>query len=422
MQQADEAASKQLFRDACRRCFGHDLTAPPSATERKLFCTRVLQETGLPIDWKSIQKPTVFTLDTLARFVLEAPYTDENTQKTKEGHCPYWFRYKEEFHRHLPARVSEAGFPVRHHNQDLPEGPARPKGLAQRFFFHTFRGTEQFLMWGRLLIPERIRHSWLAGMSLAVFMGLVLIWAIREHYARERFVFSETFSQTEGDSLRARGWSRQFPDSIWWARREEAHGALTLFTLPGDNWPDSAYPRGIRNLLLRPLAGDCFTTEVHFSDFFPTENGQQAGVLLMEDSSLGSRSVRLSIAYNDYVGGFSQPRQVIVEGISSAGNPLGKPEEILHKTLYLLGLGKDSLVRDNMRNTALRIEKKGTTYRFLYSGGRGSNFAFQEVGSRDLYITPRYVALFALKGYGDTSTNLPVRVRYFSLQIGPCEP
>ena len=76
-----------------------------------------------------------------------------------------------------------------------------------------------------------------------------------------------------------------------------------------------------------------------------------------------------------------------------------------------------------MRHTALRIEKRGNAFTaFLYAGGQTDNFSFQEVGSRNLYITPRYIALFALKGYGTGAEELPVVVKYFSLEIGPCEP
>ena len=454
MQQADEAAFKQLFRDACRRCFGHDLSAPLSETESKLFYTKVLEDTGLVIGWKSVKNyslyvqlepleeerranPTVMTLDTLARFVLGAPYTDEATRKAKEGHCPYWFQYKEEFHRRqdtgrgLPAKRPDVGPPARRDpwrvapiGQRGVEARPVPKGLARRFFFYTFRGAEQVLAWGRLLVPEPIRHSWLARWALVLTLGGLTVWGVREHYARKVSTFIDTFSLVEGDSIEHRGWALHFPDSAWWAQRGDKKGALTLFTLQGDNWPDSAYPPHIRNLLLRPLTGSCFTAEVHFEDFMPTENWQQAGLLLMEDTGLASRSLRLTIAYNDYSGGFAQPRQIIVQGVSSGGNPSGKPEEILHRTLFLLGAGRDrdSLVRENLRHSALRIEKRGNTYRFLYSGGQGDNFAFLEVGTQSLYITPRYIGLFALKGYRDTTKTLPVAVHYFSLQEGGCEP
>lgn len=435
MQQADEAAFKQLFRDACRRCFGLNPIVPLSAVESKRFCAHVLEETDLVIGWKTVQgyslqihldipdegrriHPSGATLEALARYVLEV----RRAEAPPEGRYPYWFQYREDFRRQLPARIRENAPPAKRTAAGVPEGPVRPKGLAQRFFFFTFRGAEQVLSWSRLLVPERIRHSWLAWLALVLFSGLVVVWSVREYYARKTSTFTDTFAQVEGDSLSSRGWIRHYPDSTSWARRGEEPGALTLFTLLGDNWPDTTHAPRIANLLLRPITGDCFTAEVQFSDFMPTANWQQAGLLLMEDTSLLSRSVRISLAYNDYFEDYVQPRQIIVEGVSSGGTPSGKPEEILHKTLYLLGWGKDSLIRESMRHTALRIEKRGNAYRFLYAGGQTDNFVFQEIGSRNLYITPRYIALFSLKGYNEKSEELPVVVKYFSLQIGPCEP
>jgi hypothetical protein len=443
MQQADEAAFKQLFRDACRRCFGRDLTVPLSAAESKLFCARVLEETAGVIGWKTVQNyslhihlevaddnrhmhPTSATLETLARYVLWAPRADGGdaafTPQVPEGGHPYWFRYKQDFQRLLPARIRKDNPPLRKGATELPEGPVVPRGLAQRFFFHTFRAAEQFLIWSKLLVPEQIRHSWLAWLAFVLFSGLVVVWSVREYYYRKTSRFTDAFAQVEGDSLYSRGWIRHYPDSTWWARRDDEKGALTLFTLEGNNWPDTTHAAKISNLLIRPIPGECFTAEIQFADFMPTGNWQQAGILLMEDTSLHSRSVRISIAYNDYFEDYVQPRQIIVEGVSSAANPNGKPEEIVHKTLYLLGWGKDSLIRESMRHTALRIEKRGNAYRFLYAGGQNDNFTFQEVGSRNLYITPRYIAIFALKGYGTGADELPVAVKYFSLEIGPCEP
>ncbi|TDX02394.1 DUF1349 domain-containing protein [Dinghuibacter silviterrae] len=449
MQPGDDAAFKQLFRDACRRCFRRELSVPLSATESKFLCAEVLSETGAPIAWRTVQQhslwvhlevaeesrqtgPTGVMLEALARYVAAAgdagvrggaaaasgaaatPGPTEGDGGPAEGPYPFWFRYKEAFHRdRLPAVVHELG---------LPDAHLVPRGLAKRFFFHTFRGAEQFILWGKLLVPERIRHSWLAWLAFLLLTSLAVVWGVREYYARKTNTFTDTFTQVAGDSLYTRGWMRVDPDSTWWNRRTDNPGALTLFTLQGDNWPDSSANPWIGNLLLRPLGGDCFTAEVQFSGFTPTANWQQAGLLLMEDTSLRARSVRISIAYNDYFEDYVQPRQIIVEGVSSASDPNRKPEEFLHKTLYLLGWGKDSLIYESMHHTALRIEKRGTSYRFLYAGGQTDNFIFQEVGSRSIYFTPRYIALFALKGFGRPAQELPVQVRFFSVQTGACEP
>lgn len=447
MTPSDEAAFKQMFRDACGRCFGTDHPSPLTAAESRVLCAHILEETGMTLGWKTVQTyslhlhldtpdavhPTGASLETLARYVLGAPRVEalvmraalprpDVTPEVPEGRFPYWFQYRDGYRRRLPVRLRRNGVPGLIREPGLPDAHPIPRGLAKRFWFYTFRGAGQVLSWSRRLVPEYIRHSWLAWLAFVLFVGLTVIWSVREYYARRTTTFTDSFAQVDGDSLQTRGWTRLFPDGASWDARGATPGALTLFTLKGDNWPDSADAPYIGNLLMRPINGECFTAEVQFSEFTPTANWQQAGLLLLEDSTLSSRSIRISIAYNDYFEDYVQPRQIIVEGISSAGTPTGKPEEILHKTLYLLGWGKDSLIRESMRHTALRIEKRGTTYRFLYAGGQTDNFVFQEVGTHSLYITPRYIALFALRGNRGHAADMPVDVRLFRLQIGPCEP
>ncbi|HEY1870631.1 MAG TPA: hypothetical protein VGG71_06195, partial [Chitinophagaceae bacterium] len=109
----DEAGSNAfiaLFKEACLKCFGHSLQQPLTETESRLFYNNVFEQTGLVIGWKSLknysffvlnektakqENPSTATLDTLARYVLHAPYTTEAERKAKESHYPYWFRYKE---------------------------------------------------------------------------------------------------------------------------------------------------------------------------------------------------------------------------------------------------------------------------------------------------------------------------------------
>jgi hypothetical protein len=110
----------------------------------------------------------------------------------------------------------------------------------------------------------------------------------------------ENFQSVSEDSLLSRGWFVQSKDINYWNRRDEKPGHLTLFTLKGDNWPDSASIPGIRNLLLRKISADCFTAEVQLADFIPLQNWQQAGILLLEDTSFTGKSIRISLAYNNF--------------------------------------------------------------------------------------------------------------------------
>src|SRR4051812_22411802 len=104
MNDLDTSAFIQLFKDACKKCFGHSLQTVLTETECKHFCNHIIDKTGLIIGFKSIknysafvlnetpgkqENPSIATMDTLARYVMDAPYTDEIKRKTNENHYPY---------------------------------------------------------------------------------------------------------------------------------------------------------------------------------------------------------------------------------------------------------------------------------------------------------------------------------------------
>src|SRR5882724_7035424 len=109
MNDLDNSAFLSLFKDASSKCFGYPLTAPLTETESKQFYNKIFEQTGLVIGWKSLknyssfvfneiagkqENPSIATLDTLARYVFGAPFTDELERKNKENHYPWWFNYK----------------------------------------------------------------------------------------------------------------------------------------------------------------------------------------------------------------------------------------------------------------------------------------------------------------------------------------
>src|SRR5580693_5147217 len=127
MTDSDIQAFAALFKDAYLKCFGQALDSPISETESKLFCNKVLDRTGLSIGWKSVknysffvvnientraENPSAATLDTLARYVLGAPYTTEIQRKNDESHYPYWFLYREKFNRTTPKAGTHHWRPI----------------------------------------------------------------------------------------------------------------------------------------------------------------------------------------------------------------------------------------------------------------------------------------------------------------------
>lgn len=387
-----------LYKDAYRKCFGLPLTNPLSETESKHFANKIFDETGLVIGAKSIknysffilhsgetkhENPSVATLDTFARYVLDAPYTDEVKRKEKEGHYPYWFKYKSKY---AIANV------VGDRAADAPSNTSK---------------------FGSQKIRNRIIILILVLMMIVSFLWLFF-------RQKQNDYFAEDFHSVDQDTLQQHGWLLKSPDEKWWNKRNEISSHLTLFTLRGDNWADSVNAPAIRNLLIRKIPGECFTTEIHFDNFIPKQNWQQTGILLLEDSNLKSRSIRLSIAYNDFFGGYNKPGEVLIQAISSNNNDFTRPEEIAHRSIYDFDAGNENHIQENLRNSALKIEKNGNHFRFLFASGPMENAAFKEIAEKDIVMNAKYVGLFALQGFVADSGQIPVRIKYFSISSMAC--
>ena len=321
-----------LFKDAYAKCFGYAMVTALTETESKLFCNQLLEKTGLVIGWKTVknyaafildsssakeENPSVATLDTLARYVLDAPYTDEIKRKNTESHYPYWFQYKEQFYK-TNAKTNS----------------------------------------------KKLTAKLIAGVVVLILIIGFLIYFFPFTTLQATY-FSDNFHSLNEDSLTANGWFIQNKDAAYWNKRNDKPEYLTLYTLRGDNWPDSSYKPAIKNLLLRKINADCFSTEIHLKDFVPQQNWQQAGILLLEDTAFAGKSVRLSLAYNDFSGGYPTSRQVLIQAITSLGKKFHQPEEVAHKPVLFLDSLKDNpALINNLQNSVLRIEKQGNTLRF----------------------------------------------------------
>ncbi|MEO7214363.1 hypothetical protein [Mucilaginibacter sp.] len=373
-----------LYREAYSRCFGVSLTQPLTETEGKLFQQQLLDHTGLTVGWRSLknyslfvlsgkkkENPSVASMDTLARYVLKSPYTNELERKRDESHHPYWFIYRE---RHLAKAI-------------LPD--VKPVSFA-------------------LVKP--------------VLAAVLLLLAAYTWYQRKSSVsFVDNFKDVSDKAMIDKDWQVLNKDDVYWPKHGDIPKALTLFTLPGDNWPDSVSLPQIKNLVIRSLPGGCFVTELHMEDFIPAGEWQQAGLLLMEDTSINSPSIRLSLAYNDFFGGFKKPHEILVQAIATRGEG-SKPEEFVHNTILTLdSTVNSSIISGNLKRTALRIEKQGSHYKLLYAGGADANSAFKQLAIKDVGITPRYVAIFALKGRVSGTPVVPVKFKKFMLESIACE-
>jgi len=389
MVELDFLAFVALFKEAYQRCFGFAMANPLTETESKIFCNKITGQTGLSIGWKSVknysffvidrttgkkENPSVATLDTLARYVLEAPYTTEIQRKNDEGHYPYWFLYRE--------RIQKA------------PGTAKPNK----------------------------KRLWI---TIAVIMPVIIAIGIYLRYELEtdtNYQFTDYFHNTDENVMKDNGWFIKSKDNAYWNKRRVKPGQLTLYTLRGDYWPDPSSKPDIKNLLLHPVPAECFTAEVHFSDFVPEYEWQQAGILLLEDTSFTGKSIRMSLAFNDNFGGMKMPREILIQAITSLGTGFGKPEEIAHKPIFFLdSLKKNPMLFKNLKYSALRIEKRGNKYRFLYAGGANENTAFKEVVSQEFDMEPKYIGIFAIRGFTNAPA-VPVSFKFFRISANVCTP
>jgi hypothetical protein len=388
MNELDFLVFIDLFKAAYEKCFGYAMKNPMTETESKVFCNKVLEQMGLSIGWKSVknysffiidansakaENPSVATLDTLSRYVLGAPYTNEIQRKNDEGHHPYWFLYKEKFQR-----------------ASKKEAPAK---------------------------------RWITGIAVGI-AGLVVVVVCLMYFKHvvgsKSAQFTDYFNHVDEATMAGNGWFVKSKDTSYWNRRGENHGELTLFTLRGDNWPDLSAKPEIKNLLLRKINSDCFAAEVHLTNFRPGEEWQQAGILLLEDTILTGKSVRLSIAFNDYFAGITKPKEILVQAIICTGTGFSKPEEIVHRPiLYPDSAINSPMLNKNLENPALKIEKHGNKFRFLFAGGARENGAYKELASQDFDMHPSYIGIFAIKGFTNSKV-VPARFKFFSLTANPC--
>jgi hypothetical protein len=392
MSNIDEKAFFRLFHEAHEKCFWKNLTTPLSETESKHFSNEILERTGLVVGWKSIknyslhilnpgankqENPSTATLDTLARYVTNAAKTDEATRKKNEGHFGYWYNYRDTY--------AQAYSPKRKRRKPV-------------FVF-------KFKFWDLI--------------AIAVLLITIAFYVYRT--TTKSADFTDDFSTVTQDSLRQKGWILKDEDPIYWNKRDEKPEHLTLYTLDGDNYPDTAGKIGIKNLLLRKIPSSCFSTEIHLNNFIPQQNWQQVGILLMEDTTFRSKSVRLTLSFNNFFGGFTRPGEILLQAISATDGNFSKPEEIAHTVIFSADSTQAVIVNKNLKKSALRIEKQNHTYRFLYAAGENDLFAFKEITSRDLLIEPKYVGIFALKGFMPNTPAISAHIDLFSLKEQACK-
>lgn len=382
----EEVIFIELFKAVCQKCFGKELSSALSEPESKHLSNEIEQITGLVIGWKSLKNyslysveyppkiqvnPSVATLDTLTRYLQDAPRVDELKRKQYESHYPYWFDYKDrQLSKYKPGRR-------------------------------------------QVSVPRKVRAAMLVAVVPLVIVTTVLSWPRHDGASP----FEDDFNTTVYPGKN--GWMVKDRWDSSWNLRSARPSHITLITSPGDNIPgDPSRAPVIKNLLFRELAADCFIAEIHLTDFMPVQNWQQAGILLMEDSAYQRSSVRIGLMFNDFFGGYKSNAEISVQVIASMPGNSIKPEVVAQTPVFTFNGNDSVLIKNNLSKSALRIEKKNNVYRFLFASGPDQIFAFKEIASKSLNIEPRYIAIYASSGNSNQAAAIPVYIDKFLVKPG----
>jgi hypothetical protein len=68
-----------------------------------------------------------------------------------------------------------------------------------------------------------------------------------------------------------------------------------------------------------------------------------------------------------------------------------------------------------LAKSALKIEKKGNHFRFLFNAAPIESFTFKEAASGDFNIQPKYVAIFSIQGWVENDDPIPAYFDSFSI-------
>lgn len=397
-----------LFERAVEKCFGHSFSSALTETESKRFSDVILEATGLVVGWKTLknysiaclrgdagsENPSTASLDSLARYVMNAPITTEPERKKASSPYEHWFRYK----------GAQAGAHANSDQTNTGTGESQYRGTPDNGKPQTARINQKRSQKRRII-------RWVSATIFIILLTVVFI-TIKQANKKN---FTDDFSDTK--QLEMRGWSIINPDIQFWNNRSINAGVLTLYTLFGDNWPDSLHPQpAIRNMLIREIKPGSYTVSMDLRKFLPLHRWEQAGMILLEDTSFHSKSLRISIAFNDNFGGYTRSPEILIQAIKSdLANSL-KPEEIVHHPLFVLdSISSRPAILSNFDYTSLQIRGKDGKMELLYAAGSESNSAYHQVATTTIDFVPKYIGIFAIKGLVSNKTITPVFIDGFRL-------
>ena len=271
--------------------------------------------------------------------------------------------------------------------------------------------------------PDRnieFRVSWrvLLFFLAAISLAIIGFFSMPSPESVKDVPFKEDFINVSDSALAANGWMLQDPDSAHWKLRDTNPGFLTLYTVKGDNWVGGRAQPYLKNRLTRRCHfGASYKIEFEIRDFFPDQNFQQCGILLMEDSSLSSQLVRVNLGHGRVVEdnyGFYN-LQVLFFEAGEHQRPTEHPVNFFQSSLDEY----DYYIR-KFNYVAIRLEVEGGMLRVHTLTGTEPGWSFQKkLSDVPMDFQPRYLAIYASGSqfsnpYADT---IPVKFERISFKI-----
>lgn len=261
-------------------------------------------------------------------------------------------------------------------------------------------------------IPPHLKPSFLRRVlpwAMLLLLGIItlLFWMWRDS---ELQGWVEDFNTVHPDSLRARGWEIVDYDSAAFAQQHR-EGHLTLYTHRGDYWytpPDTPI---ITNLLARKIGLPAAKITFKLSDFNPSQNWQQAGIILLDKEKKRNHNIRVTLVSGD--NGFPPGRSIQMikreHGMTYDKNHV---VDILQPGQELMALPPGIWIQVQFENKRFRFFRH---YEEEFS-------SFIEIGELDFNFEPHYVAVVAFRGLRDvrrelnTAKAIPVCFDYIKVE------
>jgi hypothetical protein len=193
------------------------------------------------------------------------------------------------------------------------------------------------------------------------------------------FAFVDDFDDCSVTGLESRGWRVFNFDSVNWVN-DCALGQLTLRTLRGDLWTKGNEPGLVHNMVLRRAPPGDFIITTVLTNFLPTKNWQQAGLIAYRHSDEYSR---ITVSYND--AGVVRGELKVQAVYEKPGGQVIEPPN--HRIMDFASVP--------VRRMRLQLQRSGQS--IILRCGEEDNY-LREIDRRTFPLTPEYVGVIALQG------------------------